>query len=904
MDNNHYYLRVALNAFNSGNLKEAENILSNKKITNLDCDFDILYLKAIVIASQNRHKEAVKYYRKALDLRPNQASLLSNLGSSLNLIDNHNEAIELFEKALKIDPTDHITWFNAGNTLCSIQAYEKSLIYYNKAVILFPNFYQALNNYGKALFELEKYSESLTYYNNAIKINKYYLASYINKSTALNKLKCYEEALECCEQALLLINKSNSEQELSAEILSNKGVTLHNLKKYNEAISFFNMAIDHNPLYSEVWSNKGVTLHEISQYKDAIIHYDKAIDIKHNNYEAWANKGISLIKIKNNTEAIICFNKALELKPNYYEAFANKGAALHELKQYDQAVEQYDQALKFKADYAFAYSCKACALNSLKQFDDAIICFNKALNLEPNNHEMLSNLGTALHERKLYDESISYYNKALEIKPDFAQALANKAAALLEQKKYNEAVILYEKTFKITDDLDWAFGDYIHAKMKICKWENLELQINNINSKLNLGKKVITPFPLLGLIDIPEVHTQAAKIYGDQKFPPNDSLGLITKNSNKSKIRIGYFSADFRNHPVSMLTVELFELHNKDKFEIFAFASGENDESLLRKRLIRSFNQFIDIDCMSDYDVAKLSRELQIDIAVDLGGYTADSRLGIFSYRAAPIQISYVGYLGTLNTNYIDYLIADKTLVPKHLSDFYTENIIYLPSYQCNDTKRYISEMKFSKIDFGMPENSFVFCCFNNNFKILPATFISWMRILKAVENSYLFLFSENEWVESNLRREAVNYGIDSERLIFGKALPVEDYLARYEICDLFLDTFPYNAGTTASDALWTGLPVVTMSGNSFHSRMAASILTALEIPELITFNSKEYESLAIELASNHIKLSSIRKKLVSNSRTTLLFDTEIFTQNLESAYEAVHERSQLDLNPVDFYKE
>jgi predicted O-linked N-acetylglucosamine transferase (SPINDLY family) len=362
---------------------------------------------------------------------------------------------------------------------------------------------------------------------------------------------------------------------------------------------------------------------------------------------------------------------------------------------------------------------------------------------------------------------------------------------------------------------------------------------------------------------------------------------------------VGYFSADFKNHPVSLLTAELFELHDKNRFEITAFSFGVDDKSPMRLRLSQAFNSFIDVSDISDLGIAELSRNLQIDIAVDLGGHTQSSRTGIFSYRAAPIQIGYIGYLGTMGAEYYDYLLAGKTTIPDELQKFYSEKIVYLPSYQVNDRKRTISERQFTRKELGLPETGFVFCCFNHNYKILPSTFDSWMRILNTVEGSILFLYADNERAKTNLIDEASLRGVDSARLVFGGRIPTEEYLARYRVCDLFLDTFPYNAGTTASDALWVGLPVLTLMGQSFASRMAASLLNAIGLPELITDTQEEYEALAIELGLNPKKLADAKLKLASNRLTTPLFDTPLFTRYLEAVYQKMMERYWADL-PIE----
>jgi predicted O-linked N-acetylglucosamine transferase (SPINDLY family) len=362
---------------------------------------------------------------------------------------------------------------------------------------------------------------------------------------------------------------------------------------------------------------------------------------------------------------------------------------------------------------------------------------------------------------------------------------------------------------------------------------------------------------------------------------------------------LGYFSADFGNHAVSYLTAGLFEMHDHEQFEVLAFSLKSRKNDFFLDRIQNSFDQFIDVTNRSDQEIAQLSRELNIDIAIDLGGFTTGSRTGIFAYRAAPIQLSYIGYLGTMAAPYFDYLIADKTIIPPELQSHYTEQIIYLPSYQSNDRKRIVSEKIFTRQELGLPETGFVFACFNNSYKILPATFDGWMRILQKVNGSVLFIYADNHWVEENLKNEAHARGVDPQRLIFGKRIPLDQYMARYRSCDLFLDTTPYNAGTTASDALWVGLPVLTLIGESFASRVAASLLKAIDLPELITNTQEQYEARAIEFALNPDKLTAIKQKLANNRLTTPLFDTPLFTKHLEAAYTKIMERYWADLPPV-----
>ena len=434
--------------------------------------------------------------------------------------------------------------------------------------------------------------------------------------------------------------------------------------------------------------------------------------------------------------------------------------------------------------------------------------------------------------------------------------------------------------------------------MKICSWSGLAESLEDISQKVAANEKVTHPFPLLALNDDALLHKKSSEIYIQSRYPFNPVLEPILKRPQSQKIRVGYFSADFQNHPVAFLIAELFELHDRSQFEIYGFSLVKAADEMSR-RLQLAFDYSIEAQGMSDIEIAQLSRSLNIDVAVDLTGFTQDARTGIFAHRAAPIQINYLGYPGTMGADYMDYIIADKTLISPQSQQSYSEKVVYLPnSYQANDRKRLISDRQFIRQELGLPENGFVFCCFNNNFKILPATFEGWMRILKAVEGSVLWLFQDNSWAVENLKKEAEKQGITPDRLVFAERLPLPEHLARHRKADLFLDTFPYNAHTTTSDALWAGLPVLTLMGGSFASRVAASLLNAVGLPELITSTQEEYEALAIELAMNTKKLADIKLKLANNYLTAPLFDTPLFTKNLEEAYLKMMEWYQADMMP------
>ena len=435
--------------------------------------------------------------------------------------------------------------------------------------------------------------------------------------------------------------------------------------------------------------------------------------------------------------------------------------------------------------------------------------------------------------------------------------------------------------------------------MMACDWDGLDENLAAHAAAIRAGNRVTTPFPLLGLSDDPALQKQAAQIYTTAKCPRSSVLGPFRARKPGEKIRLGYYSADFHNHATAWLIAELFESHDRSRFELTAFSFGPEQQDEMRRRISSAFDHFLDARALSDRDIARLSRERGIDIAVDLKGHTQDSRPGIFAEGCAPLQIQYLGYPGTMGGDYMDYVVADKIVIPPGSEAGYVEKILRLPhSYQANDSRRKISDRMFTRAEMGLPDSGFVFCCFNNNYKILPEIFASWMRILKAVDGSVLWLLEDNALAAENLRKLAEAHGVDPGRLIFAGRLPLEEHLARHRLADLFLDTWPYNAHTTASDALWAGLPLLTRAGSSFASRVAASLLHAVGLPGLITSSVEDYESLATTLAKDPARLVALRKTLMDNRATASLFDGKLIARHLEAAYEAIQARHLSGLPP------
>ncbi|MEA9598758.1 tetratricopeptide repeat protein [Polynucleobacter sp. AP-Sanab-80-C2] len=576
-----------------------------------------------------------------------------------------------------------------------------------------------------------------------------------------------------------------------------------------------------------------------------------------------------------------------------------KGIESLESKSYEQANDYFEKSLRLLPDRVSTITNLSVTKIHLKKLDDAIRLANQSIALDPENFQGYLNLGLIEKERKNFQHAITYFAKAIKINPKYAEGWHNQGVVLNALKRYPEAIIAFEKAHGLNPNFNCLLGTLIETKSTICDWTRFNELTNELNKKIISGGKVTHPFPTLSICSSENLQLKAAKTWVQDQF----SFASTTKESfrfrsKNSKIRIGYFSSDLIDHAIAVLTTELFELHDRNVFEVFAFSLSKSDQSAVRKRLEKAFDHFIDCEELDDQAIAQMSNDLKIDIAVDLGGFTNKSRTKVFAFRAAPIQISYLGYLGTMGCNFIDYIIADRIILPRTSYQYYCEKIICLPSYQAN-TRRVVSDYLFTRKELGLQDSNFVFCCFNNSYKITPTTFDSWIRILKNVESSVLFLYADNEDVKQNLRLEAENRGLDSTRLVFGGRLPKHLYLARFKVCDLFLDTLPYNSGTIASDALWSGLPVLTLSGNTFAGRMCASILNAAHLPELITQTSQEYEDLAIDLARNPQKLSQIKNKLNTNRQSAPLFDTPSFVKNLEEAYKRIYKLSFSD-SPLD----
>ena len=647
-----------------------------------------------------------------------------------------------------------------------------------------------------------------------------------------------------------------------------------------------------NPTHPDVLFLLGAATSMLGSRVEAIALYDKLLKLAPEFAPALNAKGLDLAALGQLADALAAFDAALRVAPQFTDAALNKAALLNELGRYQEALVLLQPCSGI--EHPHVQLNLGVAYFHIREYGQAAHCARSALRLNPQESGALALLGAIDLKQKNLSDALVYCQQSAALNPHDASVRNNIATILGEQGDFAAAAEAYEKVLALDNAYPFVRGSLLHARMKAVMWDGYEALVEQVQRGIAAGRKESDPFSLLATDLGPEVQKRCAQLYAAARYPEVEQY-TTWRSSGDAKIRVAYLSADFFNHATAFLMAELFELHDRERFEIIGICYGRSPDDEMRRRIAQSFDQFHEVANQSDREIAALIHGLGIDIAVDLKGHTTDTRLGILAYRPAPVQVHYLGYPGTTGASFIDYLIADPVLIPPAHQPHYTERIAYLPDcYQVNDSKRQISDRIFARAELGLPENGFVFCSFNNNFKITPDLFDVWMRLLQRVEGSVLWLFQDNATAAENLKKEAIVRGVDANRLIFAERMPLAEHLARHRCADLFLDAWFCNAHTTASDALWAGLPLVTKIGDTFASRVAASLLTAMGMPELIAVTPQAYEELAYELAMNPAKLKFLKSKLEQNRHTAPLFDTPRFTRNLERAYEGMlnHQRS------------
>lgn len=723
-----------------------------------------------------------------------------------------------------------------------------------------------------------------------------------NHFDAMHMLGVLAAQLNHVDAAVGLLQRAVAVNAASAEAWSNLGIVLNGAHRYAEALPAHERALAFRPDNPEVLNNRGVALHGLARHDEALASLDRALALDPRHAASWCNRGLALAGLGRSDEALASHDRALAIQPDFTAALHNRATVLAELDRIEDALASWDKALAGKPDFAEALNNRGGALRRVKRNDEALRSLDQAIALRPAFAEAWQNRAGALRDLGRHEEALASYGRALALRPDYPGALEMRGHLLHVLGRNQEASRDFARAAQLAPASGYAQGMLLQTRMYNCDWAGYGEARQRLVDLVRSGDGNPEPFVFLVHSDSAQDQLRCAQAAVWKRVAPSPLPVWQGERYAHDRIRVAYLSPDFYDHATAYLIAELFERHDRQRFEVIGVAWGAPAPSAIGTRIRGACDHFENVEGRSDREVAQWLRQREIDIAVDLKGFTNDSRPGIFAQRGVPLQVNYLGYPGTMGAPYIDYLIADDVVVPPEQRDCYAEQVVALPdSFQVNDRQRAIAAHGPTRAEAGLPERGFVFCSFNNHYKITPPVFDVWMRLLQQVEGSVLWLLEGNAATTANLRREAAVRGVAPERLVFAPRVALADHLARQRLADLFLDTLPCNAHTTASDALWVGLPLLTCLGTTFAGRVAASLLRAAGMPELITHSLAEYEALALRLAGNPEDLGQVKQKLALNRDTCALFDTARFTRNLESAYEHMRQRSRSGLQPAGF---
>jgi len=753
-----------------------------------------------------------------------------------------------------------------------------------------------------------------------------FLKKYPQSSALWNIKGAIADMMEDNDASIEAFQKVTELQPSSYAGFSNLALALKRKGLFDEAITCLEKAIELKPDYAPAHNNIAFILKDKGDFEGALISVKKALHFKADYPEALLNLGNILYALKLIDEAFKCYQMAVKFRPNYAEAINNIALLQKERLEYHEAVKNFQLALSYSPEYAPAYLNLSNTYQQMGELEKAIqnyktvleikpnfaeahnglggiyrqkgdsiqakVCFEKAIEIQPKMAEAYNNLGVGYKQENKVLDAAKCYQKALEVNPDFVAAYNNLGTLFMDQQKLSDARNSFKNALRVEPSNALAVIKLLQIAQSICDWEECK-RLEVRNPELGISTSAVPGFIMLQAEDNPARQLQRSKIWVESEYKITQ-LQLERKQiaDKNARIKVGYFGADFHDHATLFLMAGLLRCHDLSKFEIYIFSYGHHKKGAQRDKLKSQVTAFYDIHDMPNQQVVDLVRSKEIDIAIDLKGYTKYTRSDLFAYRLAPIQINYLGYPSTMGGEFIDYIIADEVIIPKELQQFYSEKIIYLPgSYQPNDNQREIANKGLSRSDFHLPEEGFVMACMNQAYKITDTEYDIWMRVLKEIDGSVLWLLKCNKWAEENLKKEAEKRGVSASRIIIAGALPHAVHLERLKLADLFVDTFRVNAHTTASDALWAGLPVVTKIGQQFAARVAASLLHAVGLPELVARTDEKYEELILNLARDKQQLNKVKEKLKQNIHTTPLFDTESYTKHFENALIEVQER-------------
>jgi predicted O-linked N-acetylglucosamine transferase (SPINDLY family) len=753
----------------------------------------------------------------------------------------------------------------------------------SRAVELRPNSAPALSALMVILLTLGQGEQALAVSDRILAINPNDADTLYNRAVLLSRLQRFAEAL-------IFFDKVLARSKGSVDVLFERGNVLAGLSRTKEAAEAYGKVLRLQPSHIGALTNCGNALLELRHYGEALDCYDRVLAVNAADLNALNNRAIALKELGRFEEAMAGCERALALDPRFALALVTRGNIQLKLLQHENALASFDAALATRPNDADALNNRGLALTELRRIDEALATFDRALAIAPGHAGALDNRGVALFAADRFEDALASFDRALALDPRQAEVHYHRGESLSNLARYEEAISAFRQARAIDSGIFLALSALAFYQRVVCDWKEADLRAAELKQALDADAAVIEPFMLLAYSIAPTNHVRYARRYGQFRLRgvvPFAPVAPAQMQRSSGKLKVAYLSSALQRHPTGWQIVELIELHDRSRFEVHAMSYGFEDGSDIRARLVKGFDRYHEVALRSDRDVAKLMCDLGIHIAVELKGYTEKSRPGILAYRPAPVQVSYLGYPASMGVDFIDYILADPIVLPMDQQPHYSEKIVHLPdTYWPNDSKRKVGEETPSRRELGLPTNAFVLCCFNNTYKITPEIFDRWMAILHKIEDSVLWLLDTGELAKGNLRNEAESRGVDPRRLIFASKTDVSEHLARHRAADLFLDNLPYNAHTGTTDALWTGLPVLTCAGEAFCSRVAASMLSAIGLPELVTHTLDQYEALALKLASDRTLLSSVREKLGRNRLTFPLFNTDRLRSHIERAYE------------------
>jgi predicted O-linked N-acetylglucosamine transferase (SPINDLY family) len=853
------------------------------------------YFRGAIAHQAKKPMDAIAHLRQALALAPAQAPYWQALAAVQMAVGDGAGAVQSHTQAVQTNPQDSKAHFHlamalgtVGDGLLAIQAYSRVLA-------LEPRHWTATFNRGLLHQKRNDNAAAVEDFTQVLQLRPSETSTYYSLGLSLRRLERYDEALDAFQKVL-------DADPGHADAYNSCGSTLAAMGQYQAAIDLYEKALQINPLLVEAYLNMGLALYDLKRYEEALDCYQKVLGFGGAPADVYYHMANALNELRRHAQAIGCYEQALALGYDTSEIRLNQAIAYSHHGDKQKAVQLLREFAADQPDHVEAHIALSDGYRQLNQHALAVEFADRALQLRPGIVSALNLRGLALYDMGLYDQALASFDAALQGNESFATGQFHRGHALTAMKRYQEAVDSYAAVLKVEPEYPYALGYLMHTQLQLCQWNGYAQNVQRLRQMVREELPADTPFAFLS-VGATAVEQLACATYLAKHMLSEKAPVWTGERYGHARIRVAYVSADFGEHPTSYLMAGLFEQHDRQHVEVYGIGLLPAQDSPTGHAVKAAFDHYIDVSHMSDLEVAQWLRAHEIDIAVDLMGYTKNNRAGIFMHRAAPVQVNYLGYPGSMGGACMDYILADEVLIPTERRHGYSENVVYLPGcFQVNDNLRAATEQRPARADYGLPRDGVVFCSFNGSHKLNPEFFAIWMRLLQQVPGSVLWLVDPGAVAIENLRRYAAGHGVDPDRLVWAPKRPYAEHLARLSLADLFLDSLPFGAGATASDALFAGLPVLTCAGDAFSGRMAASLLTALGLADpLVTHDVAAYEARALALARSPDQLRAVRGQLAQARFTSSLFDTAGFCRHLEQAYRQMLLRAEAGLPPQDF---